>query len=113
MLGACGENNNATPVEPTIVILPGVVTKARWQPAQREDGSPGAALGYKVYCALQPGYQSTNGIDVGDTTSYPLESLITTDGLWYCSVAPYDETVEYARQGESSVRREQGVFYLP
>lgn len=112
ILVGCGENNNSTPAEPT-VIPSGVVTMATWQPAQREDGSQGTATGYKVYCASQPNYQPANGIDVGNTTSYVLEPLITSDGLWYCSVAPYDAIQEYARQGESSVRREQGVFYLP
>ena len=114
ILTACG-GTHTTPSEPSIIpaTSEGVVTMATWQPAQREDGSPGTALGYTVYCALQPGYQSINGIDVGDTTSYPLASLIATDGLWHCSVAPYDADREYERQGESSVRREQAVFSLP
>ena len=108
---ACGEN---APSQPEVTIEPVKrVTYITWQAAQRDNGDAGTADGYKVYCAPIPGYQPVIGVDVGDITKYPLTSVIMIDGLWYCSVAPYDATREYERQGEASVKRNNGEFYLP
>ena len=109
----CSGGGSSSPTSP-VVQDTGTqeVTTMQWQAAV-SDGTAGAVRGYDVYCASDPGYLATQMLDVGNVTSVTLQSIpaINSDGIWYCSVAPYDDHMQYDRQGEAPVTRRDGKFY--
>lgn len=114
VLTSCGGNPSSPPAPSNVTLTDKVQVHAMQWPAAIDDaGSSATATGYKVYCAETAGYAPAEGVDVGLTTNVLLDTIYTlsVDSEWWCSVAPYDETQKYARQGESPVWRVNGAFY--
>lgn len=61
-------------------------------PTTNQDGSPlGDLAGYKIYCGTVSGnYSITKDINNPTTPEYPINQVVSVDGVYYCAMTAYD-----------------------